>query len=351
MNAALVKQTASPALRREVLEPNEIVVIEELIRQMKKAFNSIESQTFADECQLAAQKLPYRLRKLLNDFRNGRLETGYLLLEGFPVDQEAIGPTPKHWDAPWVFPQILREEMAQCLISSAMGDLFGWLTQENGRFLRHIVPIEADKNEQLGGSSNVTLLWHVEEAFHPQRADMMTIMCYRNEEGACTNICPVSELEIPRNYWDILSQPRFIIEPDKSHLPENNKSQHWQLDEAHFQKIHHFLQNPEPVAVLQGRRGKEQFLIDEAFMKAVPHDEEAQEALDWLYQHMNEKKHEIVMKSGDLLLIDNRTTTHGRSAYKPKYGPKARWLRRVNISADLRKSYQWKDAPYGRVIF
>ncbi|MDE3045635.1 MAG: TauD/TfdA family dioxygenase [Verrucomicrobiota bacterium] len=335
----------------ESIQNDELLIIEELINRLKGKFNTIEQEKFADECLLVGQELPYRLRKLLNDFRNRRMNDGYLLLRGFPIDDEAIGRTPSHWDASWINPRILREEIFQCLISSCTGDIFGWLTQENGRYLRHIVPIEKDKNEQLGGSSNVVLLWHVEEAFHPQRADLMSIMCYRNEEKACTNICAVSDLDIPDQYWEILSQKRFFIEPDKSHMQENNESKHWQLNEEHFKKIHAFLENPEPVSVLNGIRGQENLLVDEAFMDALPGDEEAKKALKWLFNHMNERNNPIMMGPGDLLLIDNRMTAHGRSPYVPNYGPKARWLRRVNITADLRKSYQWKDKPYGRVIF
>ncbi len=333
------------------LHEDEIEVIEGLVERLSKRFNSIENEEFADECQLVAHEIPYRVRKILNDFRNQRSRVGYLRVEGFLLDNEAIGPTPAHWDAPWNNSNTLREEVFQCLLSSCAGDIFGWLTQENGRYLRHVVPIEKDKNEQLGGSSAVVLVWHVEEAFHPQRADMMTIMCYRNNEKAGTNLCAVSNMEIPEQYWQILSEPRFFIHPDKSHLPQNNESQHWQLNNEHFLKIKSFLEHPEPIAVLQGKKGDERLVIDEAFMEALPGDLEAKEALDWLYQHMYERRNLVVMKPGDILFIDNRLAAHGRTPYVPQYGPHARWLRRVNITADLTKSYQWKDKPYGRTIF
>jgi Fe(II)/alpha-ketoglutarate-dependent arginine beta-hydroxylase len=339
------------SLATSTFESNELVEIESLIKSLQKEFKTTEDKEFANACHLVAQEMPRRIRKQLNDFRNQRIEAGYLLLQGFEIDDEWIGPTPAHWDAPWIYPRILREEIFQCLISSCMGDLFGWRTQENGRYLRHIVPIEKDKNEQLGGSSNVVLLWHIEEAFHPQRADMMTIMCYRNEEHACTNICAASDLEIPSHYRSILSQPRFYIEPDKSHMPENNISEQWQLDNEDFARIRSFLSDPKPIPVFQGRQGSERLQVDEAFMHALPGDLEAQEALQWLFSHMNQQKHEIVMKPGDILLIDNRMTVHGRSPYVPNYGPRARWLRRVNITTDLCKSYQWKESPYDRVIF
>jgi Fe(II)/alpha-ketoglutarate-dependent arginine beta-hydroxylase len=338
-------------LCRTALDHSEILMIESLIEKLQSRFETIEQEQFADYCTVVAHEMPFRLRKLFNDFRNKRMNDGYLLLEGFSVNDEVIGLTPSHWDAPWINAMSLREEIFQCLISSSLGDIFGWQTQENGRYLRHIVPIKTDRNEQLGGSSDVVLMWHVEEAFHPQRADMMTIMCYRNEEKASTNICSLSDLDIPDHYREVLSQPRFTIQPDKSHSPENNKSSLWHLDEDHFNKIRAFMDNPQPVSVLQGRKGEEQLLIDEAFMEPLAGDFEAKEVLEWFHRHLNERKHAIVMNPGDLLIIDNRITVHGRSSYKPNYGPKARWLRRVNITADLRKSYQWKDTAFGRVIF
>jgi Fe(II)/alpha-ketoglutarate-dependent arginine beta-hydroxylase len=343
-------KTMEQMLTNEQLLQEEIIVIETLINKLKREFNTIEQEAFADACKLLSHEMPFRLRKRFHEFRNRKGNEGYLLLQRFPMDDESLGATPSHWDVEWVNPRILREEIFECLIASSLGEIFGWLTQENGRYLRHIVPIEAEKSEQLGGSSEVVLVWHVEEAFHPQRADLMIIMCYRNEEQASTNICSMSDLDIPSDYYEVLTQPRFFIMPDKSHSQENNKSKHWQLNDEQFKKIHAFLENPQPVAVFTGRRGQENLLIDEAFMEALPGDEEAAEALKWLFQHMNERKRAIIMKPGDLLLIDNRMTAHGRSPYVPNYGPKARWLRRVNITADLRKSYQWKERPYGRVI-
>lgn len=332
------------------LSKNEMQSISKLIDSLEKRFQTVEKEEFANICKIVAHDMPLGLRKICTDFRNCRENIRFLLIEGFPIDDKAIGGTPSHWDVDWKNPKTLREEIFQCLIASCLGEIFGWRTQENGRYLRHIVPIEKEKNEQLGGSSAVTLVWHIEEAFHPQRADMMTIMCYRNEEKAETNLCSIMQLNIPDHYRTILKQPRFIIKPDKSHFPENNISQHWQLSDGQFKKIQSFQENPVPVPVLESPNNKEVLCIDEAFMEALPGDTEAKEALEWLYRYMNEQKISIVMKPGDILLLDNRTTAHSRSPYVPNYGPSARWLRRVNIAADLRKSYQWKETASSRVI-
>lgn len=328
----------------------ELKTINLLIDDLANKYETIESEEFIEECALQASQLPYRIRKILFKFRNQMQESGFLLFKGFKIDDEKIAETPSHWDAPWKNPNTLREEIFQSLLCSGLGDLFGWLTQENGRLLRNIVPIQADQDEQLGGSSRVELLWHIEEAFHPQRADMMTIMCYRNNEKAGTNVCSLKNMNIPNDKYKILSEARYIIEPDKSHFPENNKSDRWSLGSDHFQKIKAFLANPKPVPVIYGAPGHERMVLDQAFMQALPGDKEAAETLEWFYEHLNDSKVTVEMIPGDILLLDNRRVVHGRTPYTPHYGPKARWLRRGNITADLTKSYEWKKTPYARTI-
>tara|TARA_R110002095_G_scaffold94790_1_gene82773 strand:+ start:230 stop:1243 length:1014 start_codon:yes stop_codon:yes gene_type:complete len=324
--------------------------IDLLITKLQQAFSSTESEDFLCECQLESANLPKSLRKHFYELRTQIHKSGFFLLEGFDVDDNKIGETPQHWDTSWENNSTLREEIFQCLISCSLGEPFGWNTQENGRVLRNIVPIEADKNEQLGGSSSVPLFWHIEEAFHPHRAEMMTIMCYRNNERAGTNICSITQMNIPEQYLIILKQPRFLIEPDKSHFPENNKSKHWELQSEEFLKIKSFLLNPAPAPVISGPEGHERLVIDQAFMSAVDGDKEATEALEWLYQHMDEVRTTVQMNPGDVVFLDNRRVAHGRAIYKPNYGPQARWLRRINIAADLTKSFEWKKAPYARKI-
>jgi len=57
------------------------------------------------------------------------------------------------------------------------GEIFGWHTQENGRFFRHVIPNRKDEGEQLGSGSSVDLEWHNEESFNPPRADWIALKC------------------------------------------------------------------------------------------------------------------------------------------------------------------------------
>jgi Fe(II)/alpha-ketoglutarate-dependent arginine beta-hydroxylase len=332
------------------LTRDELGVIESSVCQLARSFGSVESAEFADACSLAAQELPRSLRVLAHRFKQLHLRWGAVLLRGLPVDDRRIGPSPSHWDAPWRNPPTLREEIVQCLLAAALGDIFGWRTQENGRFLRHIVPIEKERGEQLGGSSTVTLVWHNEEAFHDHRCDFLTLLCYRNEELAQTILSSIDDVDIDDGRWRILSAPRFIVLPDKSHLPEQNVSTHWRLDDAAFERIRSMYASPTPVPVLSGARHRPFIQVDEAFMSAVPGDAEAQEAYDWLLSQFNEHRQVVVMEPGDMLWIDNKRAVHGRAVYSPHYGPRQRWLRRVNVTLSLRQSLPYRESPAHRQL-
>jgi len=332
------------------LTSRELAAIDALVDELARSYGSVETPDFADACTLAAQQLPRRLRELAHRFKNLHLPCGAVLLRGVPVDDERIGPSPAHWDAPWRNPPTLREEITQCLLTSALGDIFGWRTQENGRFLRHIVPIEKDSGEQLGGGSSVTLVWHNEEAFHQLRSDFLSILCYRNDERAETILSYVGDIDIPHDKWRILSAPRYVILPDKSHLPDQNISAHWRLDDDAFAHIRRMHADPQPVPALSGAREQPFIQVDEAFMRAVDGDEEAAQAFDWLLRAFDAGKTGIVMQPGDMLWIDNKRAVHGRSVYRPHYGPRQRWLRRVNVTLNLRASLPFRQSAVARHI-
>jgi Fe(II)/alpha-ketoglutarate-dependent arginine beta-hydroxylase len=329
---------------------DELEGTEAIVGKLIRSFGSVESAEFADACSLAAQELPRSLRMLAHRFKQLHLRRGAVLLRGLHVDDRRIGPSPSHWDAPWRNPPTLREEILQCLLAAGLGDIFGWRTQENGRFLRHIVPIEKEHAEQLGGSSTVTLVWHNEEAFHDHRCDFLTLVCYRNEERAETILSSIDDIAIDDTHWRILSAPRYIVLPDKSHLPEQNVSAHWRLDDGAFERIRAMYANPTPVPVLSGPRSLPFIQVDEAFMSAVPGDDEAQAAYDWLLDQFNARQNVVVMEPGDMLWIDNKRTVHGRAIYSPHYGPRQRWLRRVNVTLSLRESLAFRESPAARQL-
>ncbi|WP_172982840.1 TauD/TfdA family dioxygenase [Roseovarius bejariae] len=324
--------------------------IEDLLSELVSQFDSVESSEAAFACELMAARLPQNLLGLLKLIASGEVPCGYLVVRGFDIDDAAIGPSPQHWDQPWDNRPYLREEFFQLLLSSAVGGVFGWRTQENGRFLRHIVPIESVKDEQLGGSSATTLMWHTEEAFHRGRADFFTLMCYRNREKATTNISCIDDFDLPPETVDILRQPRFIILPDKSHTPVENESEQWKLNADAFKLIQQMIDDSQPVPLIYGRRDMPMMCVDQAFVSALDGDDEADAALNAMHAELDRVSVSLHLEPGEIVLLDNLRVAHGRSIYKPDYGPKHRWMRRVNIANGRRVNFDLRDRENIRVM-
>lgn len=315
--------------------PQEVEAINSLADELAGRFLAVESEEFGDAVGLAALSLPESLRRLAYEHRQGRGKR-CLLLKGLPLDETELMPTPVSWDNSWAEPRILKIEIRHALVASLFGEIFGWHTQENGRYFRHVIPNKKDECEQLGSGSAVDLEWHNEEAFHPSRADLIALYCYRNHERAVTTVCTASGLELTEQTREILRQPRFVIVPDKSHRPDFNQSSQWVLSQSDFARIEKMLTEPEPDAILTGPDNDPFIRIDPAFMYAI--DPAAEAALEEIKAEVTRKQLDVVLEAGDFLIIDNLRAVHGRRKYNPAYGPRQRWMRRVNVAVDLSKS-------------
>lgn len=139
------------------LTQRELSSIKALDDEWTQSFARVETPDFADACSLSAQQLTRRLRELAHRFKCLHMSCA-LQLRGVPVDDAGIGPSPQPWEAPWRNPPTLRAEVTPCLLTTALGDICGWRTQKNGRFLRRIVPTEKYRKEQLCGRSTFLVL-------------------------------------------------------------------------------------------------------------------------------------------------------------------------------------------------
>jgi len=57
-----------------------------------------------------------------------------------------------------------------------------------------------------------------------------------------------------------------------------------------------------------------------------------------LAQTIDDNLREVVLQPGDCFFIDNYRIVHGRKAFKARYDGTDRWLKRINLTRDLRKS-------------
>lgn len=327
------------------LDATERQALMQLLDDIEDTLGDLESDEALYRSTVFAHELPTRIRLAMNAFRLEQM-SGVLRISGYVVDQVRLGPTPGHWRDRPKPSSAHREELLLVLLSSLLGDPFGWATQQNGRLIHDVLPIRGHEHEQLGSSSEAPLTWHTEDAFHPLRGDFISFACLRNPYAAATTIGYVDALELPENIKSILFQERFAISPDESHLAKNNSKP----DAAMFSGIEAMQSNPDLVAVLFGDPDRPYIRADPYFMSVGRGDEQAREALDLLVREMNRKIFDLRMESGDFCFIDNFRVVHGRKPFKARHDGTDRWLKRVNVVRDLRKSRAQRLSASARAI-
>ena len=333
------------------LSNDEAANLDTMLAEISSAFESVEDPVFLAECGVIAQEIPRRVRAFLHDFRRYEPAAGCCGIAGFPVNQEKVGLTPVDAGRPERSPA-LEEEILLVLLGSLLGEVMGWSTQQDGRIVNDIFPIRGCEDEQLGCGSETMLAWHTEDAFHEYRGDYLGLMCLRNPTHVGTTLGTLEGIAVPPSYLESLFAERFLIRPDKSHLDEvaADFRQHGAASaDAHLRMV---AQNrhPRAVAVLFGDRRAPYLRIDPAFMETAPGDHEARQALDFLVAAIDANLRDFDLRPGSFLFIDNYKAVHGRRPFQPCYDGSDRWLKRLNVARDLRKSRVCRSAPESPVI-
>jgi Fe(II)/alpha-ketoglutarate-dependent arginine beta-hydroxylase len=342
-------------MSRIVLSGQEILALKSLSSEIASRHGSSEDPAFLKEAQVYAHELPRRIRAAMNDFRLGEPNHAICSFTGFPIDEERIGTTPVHWKLKQPRSPVLEEEILLILLGSLLGECIGWATQQDGHIVHDIFPIQGHEGEQLGSGSEQLLWWHTEDAFHPYRGDYIGMMCLRNPDQVATTFCPVCDLDqhLTAEQLRLLCEPHYTIRPDESHL-KKNKSELREEDEPLAASYHHIEsmnQAPEKIAVFHGDSKAPYIRIDPYFMDPVENHQEAQAALDALIALIDRRLEEQVLGQGELCFIDNFRAVHGRKPFRARYDGKDRWLKRINITRDLRKSRPVRESAESRVIF
>ena len=335
-----------------VLRDDEIVSVQRLLDEIAGRFDSVEDPGFLREARLLAHELPRRLRAAIVDFGAEEPASGVLLISGYQVEEERLGPTPASWSLRTVPSPSGREELYLCLLGELLGRPIAWSTQQNGYLVHDILPMKGYEHEQLGSGSEELLWWHTEDAFHQYRGDYLGMMCLRNPDGVATTVGTLDGIRLDPEVVRILFEPHFTIRPDESHLPKNRAPEQ-EVDGAlatSYQGIEQQRQAPEKVAVLFGSREAPYMRLDPFFMDRLSDEPEAQAALDALVRAVDEHLQDLVLRPGDTCFIDNYRAVHGRKPFSARYDGRDRWLKRINVACDLRKSRDKRASAASRLL-
>jgi hypothetical protein len=314
-------------VNRLELTDEEVGAILPLVNEVASRHSSVEKGDFLDSASTYAQELPRRLRAFLNAFRLTE-PSGVCVISGYPVDDSKIGKTPAHWRKKPVGSSTVEEEVFLNLCGALLGDAIAWSHQRDGLICQDLVPIEEHKNEMLGSGSEQDLVWHTEDARYPYRGDYIGLMCLRNPDSVPTTFASIDEVRLDPDQVEVLFEPRFIFRPDPSHPTDSER---------------------EKAPVLFGDPSSPYVRFDPYSMDR-PETKEARQAMDYLIRAIDENLTGVALLPGECLFIDNYRAVHGRSSFKARFDGTDRWLKRINIARDLRKSRGVRKAPASRLI-
>lgn len=301
--------------------------------------------SFYDAAWSVLPRVPEGVREVLEGFRLREPAAG-CMLRGFPVDDQAVGPTPADWSEAAASPRTRREELFVALIVACLGDAFNWGTLQRGRLVQHILPIQGEETAQSGHGS-VLLEFHNEDAFNDYRCHYLVLFGVRNHDRVPTIVASMRDTSLDPNQRAILSQPRFEIRPDPEHLRQLEATDPTSPALARMRMM---TEHPQPVAVLFGDPADPYVRMDPPFMQAVDGDDAAARALAALIAELEGVQQDVVVDQGSALIVDNYRAVHGRRAFRPRYDSTDRWLLRALVTLDLKASRAWRRSPAARVL-
>jgi alpha-ketoglutarate-dependent taurine dioxygenase len=204
---------------------------------------------------------------------------------------------------------------------SILGHPVSYVQEQNGRLIQNLVPVHKTEYQQISTSSKVELEMHTESSFHPFRPSYVLLLCLRGDEAVATTYADDFDIvpKLSNEAISILQKKWFTTQIDQSFRSDGQPDVH----------IHTPILEKTNTDWMVWK-----ITYDSWFMKAVGDgsDEsrsQAERALQEMRDAVNSSTKEVVLKTGDLLVINNDCTVHGRKPFQPRYDGTDRWVQRM----------------------
>jgi Fe(II)/alpha-ketoglutarate-dependent arginine beta-hydroxylase len=321
------------------LTADEAIEIRRLGRALGREHGSSDEQSLLRDLDQVPEEMPSRVVEEISTFMENP-EADFALISRHMISDRDLGDTPTSQKDPIATRTSLEYEMVVMLYGGILGSVFGWATQQEGHLVNDIVPIETFADQQVGASSKSELTWHTEDAYHPGRADFICLLCLRNPTGAPTTVASIIDIRSHRPLPPSLFEPCVRIAADDA-----------QAAGAEQVGIDNWAESTvTPVPILSENGSGLQMCVDPAYMSVASGDEGVYDAVTGFCQAIDEHLTEVVLKPGDLLIVNNHRAVHGRRPFKPTYSGRDRWLKRVNVARDFEARIPYCTNPDRRLL-
>ena len=329
----MIDTASRPGLRSIRLTGDEARAVRELSMECVRRFGDVESAAFLAEVAVIGHELPRRVRR---DVNLARLDETLhaLVIQGHEIG-DGIGPTPSYWrDAANAASMV--HAFTLMLYASLLGETIGWESQQDARLVSDVLPTPGQESSTVSSSSTRELGWYTEDAFSPFRADYVGLYCLRNPDAVATTIGALAPHALDETTRELLRQPRYRFLPDPSHDAGTAGGE--RADPV------------ELLPVLRGWPDGRDLCIDSDYTLPAPGDPFAAKALATAHEVITRCLYDLVLDAGDLCFLDNRNVVHGRRSFRARFDGQDRWLKRVNVARDLRRSAGARVGAARRVV-
>jgi L-asparagine oxygenase len=273
----------------------------------------------------AGRLLSAAVHDALGDFTEEGAPAGAILLRHLPVgDVPATPSSPTEATG-----KDHTSELVLLTVARRVGHPVGYEPEHGGDIVQNLLPTRGDVARQTSTSSGVELEFHTETAFHPHKPRYLLLLCLRGDPEAQTLLCSIGQVlgRLTLGVQQVLREPRFRTGIDESFTGTRSN------------RLGHAL------PVLAGSDAAPTFTFDADLMTGT--DPKAAEALEELRQAIRAEHVGVALEAGDLLVVDNSVSVHGRSPFTARFDGTDRWLQRTFVVTDLARSATERR---GRVI-
>lgn len=242
---------------------------------------------------------------------------GATLIKGMNIGDPIHTPMQPIFNSETVTP-----ESYQTLIDVAkeFGYPVSYIQEQGGALVHNLLPVHKTETQQISTSSKVELELHTELAFHPYRPNYVLLLCLRGDNKAMTTFSDGNNFI---NYLNndviyTLSQQLYVTTLDQSFISS----------ESADVQINLSILEPADFGDFPWK-----IRFDWALMRGI--NDRAQSALAELRKAISLFVKKVSLEAGDLLIINNDTTVHGRLPFQPRYDGSDRWVQRLLVRRTL----------------
>lgn len=259
--------------------------------------------------------LPNRIKNKLDEFINNK--NPVIIMKNLPIEKD-IPQTPIN--NTFHIGETTMLARIQTIINEYIGEMVSYEAEGGGLLFQDMVPNKKLSNTQTSLGSRVELELHTEQAFSELRPDYLCLACLRGNNGAKTyyldikNITQrmsIEELNMLKNkLWNIGVDLSFTMNGCNGEIRG-------------------------PLSILNSKNGHLELVFDQDLIIGLT--DEANKLTQKIIDIYYEDREHVILQSGDILIINNHRSVHGRSSFTPNYDGYDRFIIRSFIMSNKNK--------------